>query len=159
MAVFIDIDTVLIDNRRPFLKNMESIMARFFSMLFMIVLLINITNCIASAEENPFETKMPSKIGLVEYDVKGSSAGEGFGKLYWRKTGAEIVKITKTSGKVMGMYPVSSNTRVITTPEWIITITRKEVKKMSYKLCNEYLNCGMNDCPSCNDRDNDTGPG
>ncbi len=31
----------------------------------------------------------------------------------------------------------------------------KEVKKMSYKLCNEYLNCGMNDCPSFNNTGND----
>ena len=32
---------------------------------------------------------------------------------------------------------------------------KKGGKAMSHKLCNEVLNCGMNDCPSFNNRDND----
>lgn len=97
-------------------------MRSYVAVLFSVFLLTGAINFTAFAEENPFEPKMPSKTGCIDSAVKGGPQGSGIEQFCWRDNGDVTVKIVKTKGKMMGMVPVSANTKVITTQERITTI-------------------------------------
>lgn len=101
-------------------------MIRYFIGLLSVALTLGNVPSTVFAEENPFDPKMPSETGCVDYTVTGGPQGSGTEKFCWRGNGAELVTITKTKGTMMGIVPVAADTRVITTKKWITTINNED---------------------------------
>ncbi len=101
-------------------------MIRYLTGLLSMVLVIGNVHSPVFAGENPFDPKMPSETGCVDYTVTGGPQGSGTEKFCWRENGAETVTTTKTKGRMMGIVPVAADTRVVTTQKWITTINNED---------------------------------
>lgn len=86
---------------------------------------------VSSAEESPWERKLPFKSAIVQYDVAGDEKGTE--TLYIRANGQEQVHVRKTKGKVMFMN-VSNDKVTITTPELVTDVDME--KKTGRKFIN-----------------------
>ncbi|MBE9504718.1 MAG: hypothetical protein IME96_11130 [Proteobacteria bacterium] len=84
----------------------------------------------AFANDNPWEIKLPFKTAVIHYKNTGSLKGEE--KLYIRKGGKEMAKITNLSGKVM-FVPMKDKKMDITTVDWIynVDMEKQEAQKFT----------------------------
>lgn len=84
------------------------------------ILILTILFCpLSSALDNPWETRLPLKSGMIVYKCAGSMNGKK--ALYFKDYGRTRAEYQKVSLKMMGMTSTESTTK-ITTPDWIYTI-------------------------------------
>ncbi len=100
------------------------------ALYFALICLVSVP-CQALGGDNPFKPVLPFKTAIIHYDASGTEKGTE--TLYARGSGEEIVRVTKTSGKVM-FVPTSTNSVQIINPDWIITVDMN--KKTGEKITN-----------------------
>lgn len=91
--------------------------------LFLLFLLVSFALCAtASAETNPWDTKLPFKEATIQYSITGSETGSE--TLYIRDYGKERSRHRKSTAEMMFMTTDTDQIE-ITSPDWIHTIDMK----------------------------------
>lgn len=91
---------------------------------------------VSSAEDSPWERKLPFKTAVAQYDVAGDEKGTE--SLYIRASGQEQAHFRKTKGKVMFMN-VSTDKVTITTPELVTEVDLEKKTGRKYINPNKFM--------------------
>lgn len=91
-----------------------------FAVMFSVVLLMP---SISTAEDTPWNMKLPFKEAVVTYEISGMESGQE--KLYIKDYGRKTARHRTTSTTVLGITQTTNSVEIVT-PEWIYTFDLQE---------------------------------